>query len=80
MLVSTQELSQHLEDPELDRVRLPPRSFRPVKGRAPVPGGAHSGRAFCKHRHRLSGEKNGSNGRHPLPAPAAFTAFLHAMA
>jgi thiosulfate/3-mercaptopyruvate sulfurtransferase len=24
----------------------------------------------------LSGEKNGTNGRHPLPSPAAFTAFL----
>ena len=76
MLVSSRQLSGHLGDPtwivfdcrhDLTDLAKGERVYR--EGHIP---GAH----FANLEIDLSGEKNGQNGRHPLPPPAAFTAFL----
>ena len=76
MLVSTAELSQQLSDSkwvifdcrhDLMDLGKGERVYR--EGHIPC---AH----FANLDIDLSGEKNGTNGRHPLPSPAAFTAFL----
>jgi thiosulfate/3-mercaptopyruvate sulfurtransferase len=76
MLISTTELAQHLDDPtwvvfdcrhDLMDVAKGERVYR--EGHIP---GAH----FANLDTDLSGEKNGRNGRHPLPAPAALIGFL----
>lgn len=76
MLISTAELAQHLTDPawvifdcrhDLVDVDKGERLCR--EGHIP---GAHLANLDID----LSGEKTGLNGRHPLPSPAAFAAFL----
>ena len=76
MLINTENLSKHLRDPEwvifdcrhdLSDLGKGERQYR--EGHIP---GAH----YASVDTDLSGEKTGTNGRHPLPSPAAFTAFL----
>ncbi len=76
MLVSCAELAAHLDDKnwiifdcrhDLMDIGKGERLYR--EGHIP---GAH----FAHLEIDLSGEKNGRNGRHPLPSPAAFGAFL----
>jgi len=76
MLINTQDLSTHLTDPQwiifdcrhdLLEIEKGERLYR--EGHIP---GAH----FANMDTDLSGEKNGGNGRHPLPSPNAFAAFL----
>jgi thiosulfate/3-mercaptopyruvate sulfurtransferase len=76
MLVTTEQLAAHLDDPawvifdcrhDLMDLARGERVYR--EGHIP---GAH----FAHLDTDLSGEKTGRNGRHPLPSPAAFTAFL----
>ncbi|MBL0123073.1 MAG: sulfurtransferase [Betaproteobacteria bacterium] len=76
MLISTHDLSLHLSDPQwvifdcrhdLGDAERGERLYR--QGHLP---GAH----FAHLDTDLSGERNGSNGRHPLPPPAVFAAFL----
>lgn len=76
MLISTHDLSLRRNDPQwvifdcrhdLKDSEKGERLYR--QGHVP---GAH----FAHIDTDLSGEKSGSNGRHPLPSPAAFAAFL----
>jgi thiosulfate/3-mercaptopyruvate sulfurtransferase len=76
MLVSTADLASHLNDPtwvifdcrhDLADAAKGERLYRENH----IPG-AH----FAPVDTALSGAKNGTNGRHPLPAPEAFAAFL----
>jgi thiosulfate/3-mercaptopyruvate sulfurtransferase len=76
MLVSTDELAKHLEDPtwivfdcrhDLGDFEKGARLYR--AGHIP---GAH----FAPVESELSGPKTGRNGRHPLPEPQAFADFL----
>lgn len=76
MLVSTPQLAAHLDDPtwvifdcrhDLADVAKGERLYR--EGHIP---GAH----FASVDAELSGTKSGTNGRHPLPAPEVFAAFL----
>lgn len=50
----------------------------PSKGAALYAGGHLPGAFFAPVESALSGHKSGLNGRHPLPDPAAFSAFLTA--
>jgi thiosulfate/3-mercaptopyruvate sulfurtransferase len=76
MLVTCSQLAAHLNDPswvvfdcrhDLMDLAKGERSYR--EGHIP---GAH----FASLETELAGEKTGKNGRHPLPSPAAFVAFL----
>jgi thiosulfate/3-mercaptopyruvate sulfurtransferase len=76
MLVTCSQLAAHLNDPawvvfdcchDLMDLAKGERQYR--EGHIP---GAH----FASLEADLSGEKTGKNGRHPLPSPAAFVAFL----
>ncbi len=76
MLVSTAELALHLNDPNWvifdcrhDLVDL-------AKGERVYREGHIPNAHFANLEIDLSGEKNGKNGRHPLPSQSAFTAFL----
>ena len=76
MLVTTEQLSAHLNDPtwvmfdcrhDLIDLQRGERAYR--EGHIP---GAH----FASVERDLSGLKTGQNGRHPLPSPAMFMDFL----
>src|SRR3954468_1376010 len=76
LLVSTDELQSHLGDPlwalfdcrhDLTDFQRGAKLYR--EGHIP---GAH----FAAVETDLSGQKNGANGRHPLPLPAVFMDFL----
>ena len=76
-LVSTGWLERHLKDPDL---RLLDASwYMPGSGRDPKAeyDAAHIPGAYFLHLDEdLSGEKTGTNGRHPLPDLAAFAAKI----
>jgi thiosulfate/3-mercaptopyruvate sulfurtransferase len=76
MLTSTQTLSQHLRDPSWVIFDCRHDLFDLAKGENQYREGHIPGAHFANVDIDLSGEKSGSNGRHPLPSPAAFTAFL----
>ena len=76
MLISTQQLSPHLTDPAWVIFDCRHDLFDVDKGERLYRQGHIPGAHFANIDTDLSGEKNGSNGRHPLPSPAAFTAFL----
>jgi len=76
MLVRTEQLAEHLNDPAWvvfdcrhDLVDLK-RGAR-LYGEGHIPGAS-----FASVEAALTGAKNGRNGRHPLPAPEAFATFL----
>jgi len=73
-LVSTQQLADHLAEwrvfdcrHDLTKPDLGAQQYR----EAHIPGAL-----FAHMEHDLSGPKSGKNGRHPLPDPATFTAWL----
>ncbi len=76
MLISTTELAAKIDD--LSHVIFDCRHdlFDLGKGERLYREGHIPGAIFANLDTDLSGEKSGSNGRHPLPSPAAFTAFL----
>jgi thiosulfate/3-mercaptopyruvate sulfurtransferase len=76
MLVSTAELSLHLNDPAWVIFDCRHDLIDLAKGERVYREGHIPGAHFANLDIDLSGEKNGTNGRHPLPSPAAFTAFL----
>ena len=76
MLINTQNLSQHLRDPAWVIFDCRHDLFDPAKGERQYRQGHIPGAHFASIDTDLSGDKTGSNGRHPLPPPAAFTAFL----
>lgn len=76
MLVTTEELAAHIDDPtwvvfdcrhDLMDVQRGTRLYRE---------GHISGAHFASVEQDLSGPKTGHNGRHPLPSPAVFMDFL----
>lgn len=78
MLVSTATLNDHLQDPTWVRFDCRHDLADFAKGErayreAHIPG-AH----FAPVESAVSGPKTGTNGRHPLPTPAAFAEFLAA--
>ncbi len=76
MLVSGAELAAHLDDPDWIVFDCRHDLMDLGKGERLYREGHIPGAHFAHLEVDLSGEKNGRNGRHPLPAPAAFGAFL----
>ncbi len=76
MLVTTQQLSLHLNDSQWFIFDCRFDLMDTGKGERLYREGHIPGAHFANLDTDLSGEKNGRNGRHPLPSPAAFTAFL----
>ena len=78
MLVSTEELARHLDDPDWVVIDTRHELTQPEQGRAAWRAG-HIPGAFHLHLDDdLSGPKTGRNGRHPLPDPTALAAKLAA--
>lgn len=76
MLVSAAQLAQHLNDPQWFIFDCRHDLMDTGKGERLYRAGHIPGAHFANVDIDLSGEKNGRNGRHPLPSPAAFTAFM----
>ncbi|MDH4096251.1 MAG: sulfurtransferase [Betaproteobacteria bacterium] len=74
-LVSTEELARH---PEWRRFDCRHDLMKPELGREQYAGAHIPGAAFAHLDHDLSAPKTGKNGRHPLPDPAKFIAWLGA--
>ena len=76
MLIDTHELSLHLNDPQWVIFDCRHDLMDAGKGERLYREGHIPGAHFASIDTDLSGEKTGTNGRHPLPSPAAFAAFL----
>lgn len=76
MLVSCTQLAAHLDDPDWVIFDCRHDLMDLGKGERMYREGHIHGAHFAHLDIDLSGEKNGTNGRHPLPPPAAFGAFL----
>jgi thiosulfate/3-mercaptopyruvate sulfurtransferase len=76
MLVSTAELAENLSNPKWVIFDCRHDLGDAGKGRIAYGTGHIAGAYFAAVDGDLSGEKTGSNGRHPLPQPEQFTAFL----
>lgn len=73
-LVDTATLAAHLTDPAVAVVDCRFELARPDAGEAAYAAGHIPGAAYAHLDRDLSGPKTGSNGRHPLPAPAVLAA------
>ena len=78
MLVTTAQLSEHLDDPSWVVFDCRHDLVDHGKGAKLYAGGHIPGAHFAPVETALAGPKTGRNGRHPLPAPDAFAAFLAA--
>jgi len=76
MLISTAQLAQHLTDPAWVIFDCRHDLINAGKGERVYREGHIPGAYLANLDIDLSGEKTGINGRHPLPSPAAFTAFF----
>lgn len=76
MLVSIAELAEHVSDDNWVVFDCRHDLMDPVKGREAYASGHIPGAHFAGVDTDLSGAKTGINGRHPLPAPDVFAAFL----
>lgn len=76
MLVDTQTLSQHLDDPEWVVLDTRHDLMDPAKGPRVYAEGHIPGAHFLSIDHDLAGPKSGTNGRHPLPDLEALSAKL----
>ena len=76
MLISTAQLAQHLTDPDWIIFDCRHDLMDAGKGERVYREGHIPGAYLANLDIDLSGEKTGRNGRHPLPSPAAFTAFF----
>ena len=76
MLINTENLSKHLRDPDWVIFDCRHDLSDLGKGERQYREGHIPGAGYASVDIDLSGEKTGTNGRHPLPSPAAFTAFL----
>jgi thiosulfate/3-mercaptopyruvate sulfurtransferase len=76
MLTNACELSLHLADPQWIVFDCRHDLMDTGKGERLYREGHIPGAHFANIDTDLSGEKNGRNGRHPLPSPASFAAFL----
>ena len=78
ILISSAELAQHLDDPDWIILDCQHDLMQPALGRAEYVRGHIPGAQFVSIDHDLAAAKNGVNGRHPLPSPAALEAlFCH---
>jgi thiosulfate/3-mercaptopyruvate sulfurtransferase len=76
MLISTDELAAKIGDSNCVIFDCRHDLFDAGKGERLYREGHVPGAIYANVDTDLSGEKSGTNGRHPLPPPAAFTAFL----
>ena len=76
MLITTESLAQHVHDPAWVVFDCRHDLFDLAEGERQFREGHIPGAHYASIDIDLSGDKNGRNGRHPLPSPAAFTAFL----
>ena len=76
MLVRTEELAQHLHDPAWVIFDCRHDLMDHARGRRMYGDGHIPGAHFAAVETDLSAAKTGRNGRHPLPAPQEFAAFL----
>jgi thiosulfate/3-mercaptopyruvate sulfurtransferase len=76
MLISTSTLASHLNDPAWIIFDCRHDLIDTAKGERVYREGHIPGAHFAHLDVDLSGEKTGKNGRHPLPSPQAFIAFL----
>lgn len=76
MLVSPKTLAAHANDPDWVVFDCRHDLLNPGRGESMYREGHVPGAFFANLDTDLSGEKTGINGRHPLPSPAAFSAFL----
>ena len=76
MLIDTENLSKHLHDPAWVIFDCRHDLFDLGKGERQYREGHIPGAHYASVDTDLSCDKTGTNGRHPLPSPAAFTAFL----
>jgi thiosulfate/3-mercaptopyruvate sulfurtransferase len=76
MLVTCSQLAAHLNDPAWVVFDCRHDLMDLAKGERQYREGHIPGAHFAFLDTDLSGEKTGKNGRHPLPSPAAFVAFL----
>ncbi len=76
MLITPHDLSLHLNDPQWVIFDCRHDLMDVAKGERLYREGHIPGAHFANIDTDLSGEKTGRNGRHPLPSPAAFAAFL----
>jgi thiosulfate/3-mercaptopyruvate sulfurtransferase len=77
MLVTTEELARHLDDPDWIVIDTRHELTNPETGPHAYAEGHIPGAFFMHVDHDLSGAKTGSNGRHPLPHLEAFAAKLN---
>jgi len=75
-LVSVDELAEHLKDPEWVVVDCRHSLQDLQSGRRAYAQGHIPGAFFAGVEDDLAGTKTGKNGRHPMPDPAHFAAFL----
>jgi thiosulfate/3-mercaptopyruvate sulfurtransferase len=76
MLVSTEQLASHLNDPAWVIFDCRHDLVDHGKGERLYRGSHIPGAHFASVETALAGTKNGKNGRHPLPTPEAFGEFL----
>ncbi len=76
MLISADQLAVHLTDPSWVVFDCRFDLMDAGKGERVYRDGHIPGAHLANLDTDLAGEKNGRNGRHPLPSPAAFAAFL----
>jgi thiosulfate/3-mercaptopyruvate sulfurtransferase len=76
MLVSCEQLAAHANDPTWIVFDCRHDLMDVAKGEQWYREGHLPGAFFANLDTDLSGEKTGTNGRHPLPSPAMFSAFL----
>lgn len=77
MLIDTARLSEHLQDPGWITFDCRHDLMDTERGAQMYAAGHIPGAHFAPVDTALSGAKNGTNGRHPLPSPEAFAAFLN---
>jgi thiosulfate/3-mercaptopyruvate sulfurtransferase len=78
MLVTTEELARHLDDPQWVVLDTRHDLADPRKGAKAYAEGHVPGAFFVSIDEDLSGAKTGRNGRHPLPDLASFAARMNA--
>ena len=76
MLISTQQLREHLGDPGWVVFDCRHDTFDWQRGARVYAGGHVPGAVFAAMETDLAGTKTGRNGRHPLPDPEAWAGFL----
>ena len=77
LLVTPEELQAHLDDPHWIVLDTRHELTDPARGPKVYAEGHIPGAHFIHVDHDLAGHHTGTNGRHPLPEPAAFAAVLN---